>query len=89
VARFSIPTGKHDFSIGSNRKTLDVNGAYALIVARVINNQVYWSQPVYTAKMPANIMATPAPQIVEPEIAPRKAVSRKKVGKSSKKRGKK
>jgi hypothetical protein len=88
VARFSIPTGKHEFTLGSNRKTLDINGAHALIVARIVGNQVYWSQPVYTAKMPANIIAPPVPQI-EPEIIPTKAVSKKARKSSTKKRSKK
>ncbi len=87
VARFSIPTGKHEFTLGLNKKTLDINGAHALIVARVINNQVYWSQPIYGAKMPANIIAPPAPQI-EPEIIP-KSVSKKVRKSSTKKRSKK
>lgn len=87
VARFSIPTGKHEFTLGSNRKTLDINGAHALVVARVINNQVYWSQPVYGSKMPANIIAPLAPQI-EPEIIP-KSVSKKARKSSTKKRSKK
>ncbi len=91
VARFSIPTGKHEFSLGLNRKTLDINGAHALIVARMVGNQVYWSQPVYGAKMPANIIAPPAPQVVEPEIVPKppKAVSKKARKSSIKKRSKK
>lgn len=91
VARFSIPTGKHEFSIGSNKKTLDINGAHAVVVARVIGNQVYWSQPVYTAKMPPNVMTTPAPQMIEPVIEPAKSkTTGKKVRPSSnKKRSKK
>ncbi|MDD5228241.1 MAG: hypothetical protein PHD53_05525 [Methylococcales bacterium] len=88
VARFSIPTGKHEFSLSSNKKTLDINGAHTLVVARVISNQVYWSQPVYTAKMPANIIAPPAPQI-EPQIVQKKAVSKKVSKSSTKKRSKK
>lgn len=91
VARFSIPTGKHEFSIGSDKKTLDINGAHAVVVARVIGNQVYWSQPVYTAKMPPNVMATPVPQSVEPVITPTKSkpVSKKARSSSNKKRSKK
>jgi hypothetical protein len=88
VARFSIPTGKHEFLLGSNKKTLDINGAHTLVVARVINNQMYWSQPVYTAKMPANIIAPPAPQI-ESQMVPKKAVSKKVSKSSTKKRSKK
>jgi hypothetical protein len=88
VTRFSIPTGKHEFSLGSKKQTLDINGAHAVIVARVINNQVYWSQPIYNAKMSANTIALPP--IIEPEIHPTKAVNSKKTAKSStKKRSKK
>lgn len=90
VARFSIPTGKHEFSLGLNRKTLDINGAHALVVARMVGNQVYWSQPVYGAKMPANIIVPPAPQVIEPEIVvPQKAVGKKVRKSSTKKRSKK
>ncbi len=89
VARFSVPTGKHEFSLGSNRKMLDINGAHAVVVARVVGNQVYWSQPIYTAKMPPNVVATPVPQIVEPEIVPAKTVSKKARKSSNKKRSKK
>jgi hypothetical protein len=91
VARFSMPTGKHEFSLGSNKKIIDVNGAHAVVIARVIGNQVYWSQPIYTTKMPPNVITPPAPQIVEPEIVPTKPkVISKKVRKpSNKKRSKK
>jgi hypothetical protein len=88
VARFSIPTGKHEFTLGSNKKTLEINGAHVLIVVRVVGNQVYWSQPVYGAKMPANIITPPAPQQIETEIAP-KSVSKKARKSSTKKRSKK
>jgi hypothetical protein len=83
VARFSIPTGKHEFTLGSNKKILDINGTHTVVVARVVGNQVYWSQPIYGAKMPANIISPPAPQI-EPAIIP-KSVG-KKVSKSSTKK---
>jgi hypothetical protein len=86
VARFSIPTGKHEFTLGTKKQTLDINGSHTLIVARVINNQVYWAQPVYGAKMPVNIIAPPA---FEPEIIPTKAVSQKARKSSTKKRSKK
>ncbi len=83
VARFSLPTGKHEFTIGSRKQTLEINGSHAVVVARVINNQVYWSQPVYTAKMPAN--NTLPVQHVEPEIMPTKTARKS----SNKKRSKK
>lgn len=89
VARFNVPTGKHEFTLGSNKQTLDINGSYAIVVARLINNQVYWSQPIYTAKMPGNIIAPPVPQI-EPVVMPKKGMKSKKPSKSStKKRSKK
>lgn len=87
VARFSLPTGKHEFTIGSRKQTLEINGSHAVVVARVINNQVYWSQPVYGSKMPANTIA-PIQQ-VEPEIMPTKAVGKKVRKSSNKKRSKK
>ena len=87
VARFSLPTGKHEFTIGSRKQTLDINGSHAVVVARVINNQVYWSQPVYTAKMPANYMMS-APKI-EPDMTPAKNVAKTVRKSSNKKRSKK
>ena len=87
VARFSLPRGKHEFILGSRKQTLDINGSHAVIVARVINNQVYWSQPVYTAKMPAN-NTLPVPQI-EKNMTPAKNVEKTARKSSNKKRSKK
>ena len=87
VARFSLPRGKHEFILGSRKQTLDINGSHAVIVARVINNQVYWSQPVYTAKMPDN-NTLHVPQI-ETNMTPAKNVEKTARKSSNKKRSKK
>ncbi len=59
VARVSIPSGQHEFSINSagsnNKKTLEIKGSHAVVFARLIGNQFFWSEPKYSEKMPTYI----------------------------------
>lgn len=62
IARATLPSGKHDISIGGNRQAVDIQGSHAVVVARLLGNQAYWSQPLYGAKMPVYA----APAILQP-----------------------
>lgn len=58
IARATLPSGKHELAVGSNRQTIDVQGSHAVVVARLVGNQAYWSQPVFGSQMP--VYAAPA-----------------------------
>lgn len=58
IARATLPSGKHDITIGNNRQSVDIQGSHAIVVTRLLGNQVYWSQPAYGPQMP--VYAAPA-----------------------------
>lgn len=62
IGRATLPSGKHDIVIGNSKQSVDVQGSHAIVVTRLLGNQVYWSQPAYGPQMP--IYAAPA--VVEP-----------------------
>lgn len=83
IARTSLPSGMREFAINaggvSSKKSVEIKGSHAIVVARVIGNQVFWSTPEYSSQMPVYIAP---PAIVEPskdqEKADKKPKSRKK-----------
>ena len=67
VGRMTLPSGKHEMAIGDNKQTIDIQGSHAVVLARLIGNQVFWSQPVYGPQMPVYVAPPPAPVVQEPE----------------------
>jgi hypothetical protein len=62
IARATLPSGKHDIAIGSSKQSIDIQGSHAIVVTRLLGNQVYWSQPAYGPQMPVYA----APAVIEP-----------------------
>lgn len=62
IARATLPSGKHDIAIGGSKQSIDIQGSHAIVVSRLLGNQVYWSQPAYGPQMPVYA----APAITEP-----------------------
>ncbi|MGZ4995959.1 MAG: hypothetical protein ACXV8U_23520 [Methylobacter sp.] len=58
IGRATLPSGKHDIAIGNSKQSIDVQGSHAIVVTRLLGNQVYWSQPAYGPQMP--VYAAPA-----------------------------
>lgn len=58
IARITLPSGKHDITIGSSKQSIDIQGSHAIVVTRLLGNQTYWSQPAYGPQMP--VYAAPA-----------------------------
>ncbi len=58
IARVTLPSGKHDIAIGSSKQSIDIQGSHAIVLTRLLGNQVYWSQPAYGPQMP--VYAAPA-----------------------------
>ncbi len=61
IGRVTLPSGNHEFSIGNDKKILNIQGSHAVIVARLISNQIFWSQPIYSQQMPIYGASTPQP----------------------------
>ncbi len=91
VARATIPSGSHELSLPgvANKQTVDIKGSHAIVVVRQIGNQVYWSQPLYGAKLPdyatVSINKSPdeADNLAKKKTAKKKKSSKKKSSKSS------
>jgi len=89
IGRVTLPSGKHDIAIGSSKQSIDIQGSHAIVVTRLLGNQVYWSQPAFGPQMPvytapAAIQAienTDSPAITGPN---KKAPSKPKKKKASK-----
>ncbi len=62
IARVTLPSGKHDVIVGGSKQSLDIQGSHAIVVTRLLGNQVYWSQPVYGPQMPVYA----APAVIQP-----------------------
>ncbi len=62
VARATVPSGKHDITVGSSKQSIDIKGSHAVVVTRLLGNQAYWSQPIYGPQMPVYT----APAVIEP-----------------------
>jgi hypothetical protein len=58
IARTTLPSGKHEVTVGGSKQSLDLQGSHAVVVTRLLGNQVYWSQPAYGPQMP--VYAAPA-----------------------------
>ncbi len=85
IGRVTLPSGKHDITIGSGKQSIDIQGSHALVVTRLLSNQTYWSQPVYGPQMPIYV----APAIIQPTEntdSPATAGSGKKAPSKSKKK---
>ena len=70
ISRLSVPSGSHEFAVNGDKKTIDIKGSHALIIARAIGNQVYWLEPHYNEKTPAY---TPIELAPEPAPEPKKS----------------
>lgn len=89
IARVTLPSGKHEVSIGGSKQVFDIKGSHAIVVSRLLGNQVYWSQPNYGPQMPvytAPVVIQPTENIDNPEI---NESGNKAPAKSKKKRAKK
>jgi hypothetical protein len=69
IARFTLPEGKHTFSVMNSNGTVssesvNINGSHALVTVRTLGDQTYWTQPIYSGQMPARV-SLPPPQKVE------------------------
>lgn len=62
IARMALPSGKHDIAIGGSKQAIDIQGSHAVVVTRLLGDQVYWSQPAYGPQMPVYA----APAVIEP-----------------------
>ncbi|TAK62072.1 hypothetical protein [Methylobacter sp.] len=62
IARMTLPSGKHDIAIGGSKQPIDIQGSHAIVLTRLLGNQVYWSQPAYGPQMPVYA----APAVIEP-----------------------
>jgi hypothetical protein len=63
IGRVTLPSGKHDIAVGGGRQAIDIQGSHAIVVTRLLGNQVYWSQPAYGPQMPvyvASVLAQPS-----------------------------
>ncbi|MDP3590049.1 MAG: hypothetical protein Q8R54_05855, partial [Methylobacter sp.] len=79
IARMTMPSGKHDIAIGSSKQSIDIQGSHAIVVTRLLGNQVYWSQPAYGAQMP--VYTAPAENIDGSTIKKSPAKAKKKKAK--------
>jgi hypothetical protein len=85
IARATLPSGKHDITIGNSKQAIDIQGSHAVVVTRLLGNQVFWSQPAYGPQMPVYA----APAVIEPAKAESAAVTepvRKAPAKTKKKK---
>ena len=68
ITRVALPIGNHEFQLSAggivNKKNIEIKGSHGLLLARVIGNQVFWSEPQFTEQMP-NYIAPPAPEPAE------------------------
>jgi hypothetical protein len=62
IARTTLPSGKHEVTVGGSKQSLDIQGSHAVVVTRLLGNQAYWSQPAYGPQMPVYV----APAVIEP-----------------------
>ncbi len=62
IARATLPSGKHDIAVGGSKQSIDIQGSHAIVVTRLLGNQIYWSQPAYGPQMPVYV----APAIIQP-----------------------
>jgi len=62
IGRVTLPSGKHDIAIGNSKQSVDIQGSHAIVVTRLLGNQVYWSQPAYGPQMPVYA----APAVIQP-----------------------
>ncbi|MBL6987348.1 MAG: hypothetical protein ISR72_09990 [Methylobacter sp.] len=85
IARMTLPSGKHDITIGSSKQSIDIQGSHAVVVTRLLGNQTYWSQPAYGPQMPVYT----APAIAQPTKNIAGSATKKKSLKSKKKKLKK
>jgi len=86
IARMTIPSGKHDLSIGNSKQSIDIQGSHAIVVTRLLGNQVYWSQPAYGSQMPvynASAIVQPAEKTGSPAIKKTPSKSKKKKAQKS------
>lgn len=84
IARATLPSGKHDIAIGGSKQSIDIKGSHAVVVTRLLGNQVYWSQPAYGPQMPVYA----APAVIEP-ANDNSTVATKGTAKSKKKKARK
>mgnify|MGYP001810198473 CR=1 FL=1 len=84
IARATLPSGKHDIAIGGSKQSIDIKGSHAVVVTRLLGNQVYWSQPAYGPQMPVYA----APAVIEP-ASDDSAVATKGTAKAKKKKARK
>jgi len=84
AARAIIPSGSHEIVLPglSTKQTIDIKGSHALVVARQVGNQLYWSQPIYGSKLPgyAPVTINKTPEVAD-EIVKKKAGKKKKASK--------
>ncbi|MGZ5050274.1 MAG: COG3014 family protein [Methylobacter sp.] len=52
IARMTLPSGKHDITVGNSKQAIDIKGSHAIVVARLLGNQTYWSQPIFGPQTP-------------------------------------
>ncbi|PPK73156.1 hypothetical protein B0F88_102135 [Methylobacter tundripaludum] len=84
IARATLPSGKHDIAIGGSKQSIDIKGSHAVVVTRLLGNQVYWSQPAYGPHTPVYA----APVVIEP-ANDNSAAATKGTAKSKKKKARK
>ncbi len=67
IARFTLPVGKHTFSVMNSNgitssESINIDGSHALVAVRTLGDQTYWSQPIYSGQMPVRV-AQPSQKI--------------------------
>lgn len=85
IARATLPSGKHDVTVGGSKQSIDVQGSHAVVVTRLLGNQAYWSQPAFGPQMP--VYAAPANS--EPAENIDAAATKKSPAQAKKKKAKK
>jgi len=85
IGRVTLPSGKHDIAIGSSKQSIDIQGSHAVVVTRLLGNQVYWSQPAYGPQMPVYTV----PAVIQPTENTGSPAIKKPLSKSKKKKAQK
>ncbi|MDO9048952.1 MAG: hypothetical protein Q7U66_14625 [Methylobacter sp.] len=85
IGRVTLPSGKHDIAIGSSKQSIDIQGSHAVVVTRLLGNQVYWSQPAYGPQMPVYTV----PAVIQPTGNTGSPAIKKPLSKSKKKKAQK
>jgi hypothetical protein len=84
IGRMTLPSGKHNITIGNSMQTVDVQGSHTIVLTRLIGNQAYWSQPLYGPQMPVYT----APLVAVPTENNTPAIGREKPNPTSRKKKK-